>query len=410
MTTAPVPSITEDLLQELEQKAKAATPGRNFDRIVSAGGGLKYTCTGDDGSLVLRVDHKNDEFGFIGPNCEADEALFLACTPQAIIALIAHIRAQAAELERIKAVQIAQRNDEYAAQFELPAPAAAPGGFMLVTPEQLDRHTTTAWECPPQSLVVLVSSLKRLHKKNALATPAAPAQSLDERMAAAGMLTVTQLLSGVPLDAFIRHAKVIDLTTFAEWVEMRRKEFLAMQARFTLAGREDDELYEWVVAHAAVFGEVHVNLKAAMSAAQEPVAWRIRDPSMPELGTWLSDEPAHRDRISEPLYAAPPAAEQPNHSGDSTNMVHCACGDAYPSTSYGAGFIDGSGMCPNCDAAIPARDIPGPPAAEQPDSVKVPRELLDSAATWLEVHAPGGGCIEGSVASELRALLAGGAA
>lgn len=51
-----------------------------------------------------------------------------------------------------------------------------------------------------------------------------------------------------------------------------------------------------------------------------------------------------------------------------------------------------------------------PPAAEQPDTVKVRRELLEQAATWLEVHAPGGGCIEGSVADELRTLLAGGEA
>ncbi len=38
--------------------------------------------------------------------------------------------------------------------------------------------------------------------------------------------------------------------------------------------------------------------------------------------------------------------------------------------------------------------------------VSVDRELLDSAATWLEVHAPGGGCVEGSVAEDLRAILA----
>jgi hypothetical protein len=37
--------------------------------------------------------------------------------------------------------------------------------------------------------------------------------------------------------------------------------------------------------------------------------------------------------------------------------------------------------------------------------VSVDRELLDSAATWLEVHAPGGGCVEGSVAEDLRAIL-----
>lgn len=41
------------------------------------------------------------------------------------------------------------------------------------------------------------------------------------------------------------------------------------------------------------------------------------------------------------------------------------------------------------------------------NKVLVDRDLLDSAATWLEwVHAPGGGCVEGSVAEDLRAILA----
>lgn len=72
-------------------RRERATPGRNFDRLPSAGGGLKYTCTGDDDSLVLRVDHKNGEFGFIGPKGEEDEAFFLACTPKAVLELIAEV-------------------------------------------------------------------------------------------------------------------------------------------------------------------------------------------------------------------------------------------------------------------------------------------------------------------------------
>jgi hypothetical protein len=50
---------------------------------------------------------------------------------------------------------------------------------------------------------------------------------------------------------------------------------------------------------------------------------------------------------------------------------------------------------------------PAAPVAREPDTVAVPRELLDSAATWLEVHAPSGGSVEGDVAHDLRALLAG---
>ncbi|EKT4497343.1 ead/Ea22-like family protein [Pseudomonas putida] len=80
---------------KLKVLAEAATPGRHYDRLESAGGGIKYECTGDDGSLVLKVDHKNDEFGFVGDRGEADEAFFLACSPATILALLA-------EIERLK--------------------------------------------------------------------------------------------------------------------------------------------------------------------------------------------------------------------------------------------------------------------------------------------------------------------
>lgn len=77
--------------QKLKALAEAATPGRHYDRLESAGGGIKYECTGDDGSLVLKVDHKNNEFGFVGDGGEADEAFFLACSPATILALLAEI-------------------------------------------------------------------------------------------------------------------------------------------------------------------------------------------------------------------------------------------------------------------------------------------------------------------------------
>jgi hypothetical protein len=50
-----------------------------------------------------------------------------------------------------------------------------PEGYMLITQDQVERHATTAWECPPQSRVVLVSTLKRLHEKNGAAPQPAKA-------------------------------------------------------------------------------------------------------------------------------------------------------------------------------------------------------------------------------------------
>ncbi len=98
------------------------------------------------------------------------------------------------------------------------------------------------------------------------------ADDLDSRMRDAGMLSVAQLLAGAPLDAFVKHAGVNDLDTFGQWLEMRRAECLKMQARFQLDKREDDELYEWVTAHAAVFTEVHVNFKAVIANPPAPDA------------------------------------------------------------------------------------------------------------------------------------------
>jgi hypothetical protein len=94
--------------------------------------------------------------------------------------------------------------------------------------------------------------------------------SLDERMKAANLIPVSQMLARGPLDGILKHAGVNDLETFRQWVEMKRAEYLKMQARYDLKEKsEDDELYEWVLAHSAVFTLVHINLKAALAS---PVA------------------------------------------------------------------------------------------------------------------------------------------
>lgn len=82
-------------------------------------------------------------------------------------------KALAAALENVQGLGYLGSEAIAASVFRrLSCPEQAPDGFLLITPDQVERHATTAWECPPQSRVVLVSSLKRLHAKNA----AAPAQ------------------------------------------------------------------------------------------------------------------------------------------------------------------------------------------------------------------------------------------
>lgn len=91
-------------------------------------------------------------------------------------------------------------------------------------------------------------------------------EALDQRLEAAGMLSVAKLLQGAPLDAFIKHAGVNDLDSLLQWAEMRRGECLRMMARYDLGEKDKgDDLYEWTVAHCAVFTELHVNLRAALT-------------------------------------------------------------------------------------------------------------------------------------------------
>ena len=89
-----------------------------------------------------------DQLHALDKQCRDDVARALGLTPQgdgyAWSALLADIKT---------AAKVAQAGQ-------------VPEGYMLITQDQVERHATTVWECPPQSRVVLVSTLKRLHEKN----------------------------------------------------------------------------------------------------------------------------------------------------------------------------------------------------------------------------------------------------
>lgn len=123
----------------------------------------------------------------------------------------------------------------------------------------------------------------------------------------------------------------------------------------------------------------------AAPVAQEPVAWQ--DPeNLDRICSARSMREAKRaggatmtalKPLTRQLYAAPPTAEQPE----------CPeCGG------------NGAGGPHEEDCSL----------ANQPDTVAVPRELVDDAAHWLDAHGSCGSA-ESYIACELRALLAGGA-
>jgi len=98
-----------ELTAKLKAAAQKATPGRIGDRI-DGSGSIKYQCVGYDGSLVLQVDHKNMEYGFIGDNADADEEFFRACVPDAILALTEALEAaEKVSASRLEAIDRAHK-------------------------------------------------------------------------------------------------------------------------------------------------------------------------------------------------------------------------------------------------------------------------------------------------------------
>ena len=88
---------------------------------------------------------------------------------------------------------------------------------------------------------------------------------LDQKLSDSGMLTISQILDGTPMDAMHVCAEVVGLDSFETWLAVKREEFLSLKAKFELENRQDDEMYEWVLSHCAAFHSVSLNFKAAIS-------------------------------------------------------------------------------------------------------------------------------------------------
>lgn len=91
-------------------------------------------------------------------------------------------------------------------------------------------------------------------------------RSLDQKLRDAGMVTVAELMAGSMLDGFIKHNQVNDIPSLFSWVEMRRSQFALRKIPYDLGEKdESDDMYEWILAHYAVFTEIHINMKEALN-------------------------------------------------------------------------------------------------------------------------------------------------
>lgn len=89
---------------------------------------------------------------------------------------------------------------------------------------------------------------------------------VDELLIAQGMIPLSSLLKEAPIDKFMSHVGVDSMEFFERWLDMRFKETMKYKAMLfarTDGNPEGDEMYEWSLAHAAVYQEVMINFRNA---------------------------------------------------------------------------------------------------------------------------------------------------
>lgn len=113
--------------------------------------------------------------------------------------------------------------------------------------------------------------LLAMRKMRDRATPAPEPEtdaSLDERMKAAGMISLTELLADDGKSLFSVHTGCQDPESFLEIAEGKHRGYLRMRMEYELGDQPKDDMYEWVFSHASVWGDVVVNLRAAIERAR----------------------------------------------------------------------------------------------------------------------------------------------
>lgn len=133
----------------------------------------------------------------------------------------------------------------------------------------MSKHNEHLWKCTNAGLydsefTCLNCGLKHTVSVDNRETALPKEGCLDKRMKDAGMMPVSEMLErGAPLGKFSAHAGVKDLETFEQWIKMRLKEHYTLQAKMVLDSETNQDLYEWVIAHTAVLGEVLANFRQA---------------------------------------------------------------------------------------------------------------------------------------------------
>jgi hypothetical protein len=90
----------------------------------------------------------------------------------------------------------------------------------------------------------------------------------DDALISKGMIPISSILKSSPIESFMKHVGIDSVEYFERWLDMRLKETMKYKSMILAKEGEvpeDHEMFEWAVSHAAVYQEVMVNFKNAVS-------------------------------------------------------------------------------------------------------------------------------------------------
>lgn len=141
--------------------------------------------------------------------------------------------------------------------------SALPNVYLGHENRTLDARKSCAVVCPmPDSELPNVLRFAKLWK---------PKQdTLEQVMERAGMIPLQDLLGGKdPISLRFVHTGIRNVRDFLEYAQKQHSQFELQRLLYELGGKEKDDMYEWMLSHAAVWKSVVLNLRAALEGEVE---------------------------------------------------------------------------------------------------------------------------------------------
>jgi hypothetical protein len=127
----------------------------------------------------------------------------------------------------------------------------------------------------PEAIIDYLLS-ERDHLRQQVADAIAPVPTdaeiavTDQRMTAAGMVSLVDLLAGkLPTDRWAANVGVTNIKSFGDWLDSKNRQYATMRMGYELGDKVKDGMYDWIIARSGTYSEVIANFRKALGQMTE---------------------------------------------------------------------------------------------------------------------------------------------